>query len=229
MMLRVLAARVAGLLMVFGLGANSASAVSCGTVASPTACSVVSGGMTDFSASNFQFLVTNANGGAFLYQAGDISVDIASLGGGAAELTFTKTANTPNAGTVFFVNPGQNSGFTFSYDLAITPAVPGVVDYTNLGVEFTQSHTQNALASVQAIVAPVNCNVFTSSTSNSCPLSSQPTTITAGNIVTMTGNTGNTSILNFTNRFDTRFVVPEPSQCGMIAMAFVGLQFRRRA
>lgn len=56
-------------------------AVSCGTVAAPTACSVNVGGVVKYTFSNFALVNSTSSGGASTYVAGDIAIDVATAFG----------------------------------------------------------------------------------------------------------------------------------------------------
>ena len=120
-----------------------------------------------------------------------------SGGGNTALLTFSKVS-APN-GVVFLANAGQTSGFTFSYNVAIAPAVPAFVAY---GTPFivsiaTGSRSGNGSGAVQLVVSTPQAN---------CTIAAgQPLTLSPGNIVTLSGNAGNVSIGAFSNLFDTTF------------------------
>ena len=148
-------------------------ATPCGTVAVPTACSVQTfgpgGSSTIYTATSFSFLNSSNGGGGNLYTGADIGIDIASGGGLLGLLTFSKNPAGPTSGVVFFVNPGESSSFIFSYVLTITPGAPGTVSYLSTTTILNETHTQNALAAVQQVISPTNCQAFTGTTSVTCP------------------------------------------------------------
>lgn len=218
----------------FVSAASSAFAASCGSFASPTACSVTLGGVTQFDASAFS-LVNAA--GTKVYQAADILIDL-SVSGSNAILTFSKSANTPTTGTSFFVNSGETAAFVVSYTAAITPLAAGTVAFTGAEVTSPMSNAGNGFAQVQfSIPSMALCNVVSSDPDDTEVCTLPPglgTSTTAGNIVSLTGATGNAAILNFQNVFDTSFTatptsgVPEPSSFALIGLGVSGLAWLRR-
>ena len=156
----------------------------------PTPCSITVAGKITYTFSGFNFLSSAASGG-----------------GNNALLTFSKVS-APN-GVVFLANAGQTSGFTFSYNVAIAPAVPAFVAY---GTPFivsiaTGSRSGNGSGAVQLVVSPAFCQAIVVSTpqANCTIAAGQPLTLSPGNIVTLSGNAGNVSIGAFSNLFDTTF------------------------
>lgn len=181
-------------------------AVSCGTVAAPLACSVNVGGVVKYTFSNFTLVSATASGGATQYTGADVAIDVASGGGNTGLLTFSKVSNA--SGVVFLANAGGTTSFTFSYNIAIEAiGAAGVVFGSPFTVNLlTQSHVGNGSGVVQFIISGpgVSCTAITqtgSTTSNCVIPGSQPATLTAGNISTLSGNTGNVSIGSFTNLF----------------------------
>lgn len=220
----------------FVSAASSTFAASCGSFASPTACSITLGGVTQFDAS--AFALVNA-GGTKVYQAADILIDL-SVSGSTAVLTFSKNPNTPSVGTSFFVNGGETAGIVVSYTAAITPLAAGTVAFTGASVVSPMSTSGNGFASVQfSIPSMATCLVLPSAVDDTQVCTLPPglgTSTTAGNLVNLSGNTGNAAILRFANEFDTSFTaaptsgVPEPSSFALIGLGLSGLAwFRRRA
>lgn len=181
-------------------------AVSCGTVAAPTACSVNVGGVVKYTFSNFLLVSANATGGATQYSGADIAIDVSSGGGNTGLLTFSKVSNA--SGVVFSSNASSTTGFTFSYNIAIEPiGAAGVVFGSPFVVNLPlQSHSGNGSGIVQFIITGpgVSCTglALAGSTTSNCVIpGSQPATLTAGNIMNLSGNAGNVSIGSFTNLY----------------------------
>ncbi|MBK7469303.1 MAG: hypothetical protein IPI73_00445 [Betaproteobacteria bacterium] len=200
---------VPGLLLLMMLMAADVRAVSCGTVAAPMACTITVGGTVTYTFTGFTLPQSNASGGGTAFGAADINIDVSSGGGLAAVLTFSK--NSANPGVVFFVNAGQTSNFIVSYSATISPAGLGIIAYGPLfAVDLNPaSNTGNALGAVQFSIpgAPVcQAIIGIAGSHKDCTIpAGQPLAISAGSIVSMTGNSGNASMLGFTNRFDATF------------------------
>lgn len=229
----------AGLKALLALGlliaSNSALAVPCGTVASPTACSIGVGGVT-YDLTGFDFISGASSGGGNLYGADDIAISVVAAGTTGLDVTFSKTGPTP--GVVFFANAGETSGFRFTYDLTASSLTLGTPYFSNTTTSLLGGGLANGFTSVQQIVADVDgigvsCQAVTVSRPNvSCPLATA-SPVRVGNIVSLFGGTGNTSILNFRNIFDVSFsspptTVPEPGSVWLFAAALAGLVLARR-
>lgn len=181
-------------------------AVSCGTVAAPTTCAVNVGGVVKYTFSGFSFVTASASGGGTQFTGADIAIDVNSGGGNTGMLTFSKVSNA--SGIVFFANAGGVTSFTFSYNVTIEAiGAAGVVFGSPFVVNLPQqSHAGNGSGVVQFIISPagISCTAVTlaGSTQSSCVVpGSQPATIGASNITTLSGNAGNVSIGSFTNVF----------------------------
>jgi hypothetical protein len=212
-----------------GLTAAASFGASCGTVASPTSCSITVGGTNIFTVSNFNLVNAGGSGGGQTYTGEDIAIDIGSGGGLSMVLTFSHNEAGPSSGTVFFNNAGQASNFTFSYDLELTTAVPGtasLIDPLTVALGLS-SFAGNGQSAVQLSTSGVQglCQATTVTTSDTCNLPlvlSNP--LSFGNIVSMSGNAGNTSIGTFTNLFQSDFTadqgsgVPEPSTFALLGL-----------
>lgn len=222
------------------VGVASTAAAPCGTFASPTSCSLTVNGTTTYTASNFTLVNTTGSGGGNVYDAADIGIDIFDAGGGIGGLTFTKAASGPTPGSVFFVNPGQTSGFLFSYDLALTAAQPGTAMFgPGFQVAMTESNAQNGLATLQGIVSGspgVSCVASSSAPANNCALPAAVVdNLTFGTFLTLTGNSGNASVLNFTHTFSANFepgvptpTVPEPAGLVLLGLGLAAVVKRYR-
>ena len=185
-----------------------ASAASCGTFAAPTSCSVTIANVVKYTFSSFSVVSASGTGGGATYQAGDIAIDVATGGGNTGLLTLSKASGGPTPGVVFSANAGNFSSITFTYNVTIEPmGAAGVVFGSPFVVNLaTQSHVGNGSGTVQFIVpgAP-SCAAITlsGSTQDSCVIpGSQPATLQVGQIMTLSGNTGNVSIGTFTNLFN---------------------------
>jgi len=214
---------------------GSASAVLCGTIAAPTSCSITVGGVATYTFSNFDLVASAAGGGGFQYTAADVEIELTSGGGLSALLGFRKRIGSPTPGIVFLTNPGQSSAFSFTYDLLLEAAAPGAVALADpLILEMNASASGNGLSAVQwsASGAPL-CQATSSDEHEVCSLpAGTGSSLTAGNIVSMTGNSGNTSILTLSNLFDARFTpggqVPEPPALALLAAAVAAGAWARR-
>ncbi|MEO8027120.1 MAG: PEP-CTERM sorting domain-containing protein [Bryobacteraceae bacterium] len=223
-------------------GAGTAFATSCGTIANPTGCSITVGsGSTTFAFTSFQLASSASSGGGNVYQGADISIDLATGGGTTAILTFTKNSSGPTPNSVFFVNPTQASAFTVTYSLNVSAGMPGTVNLLSTTNSFVESHATNGAPQNQEIVeimlVGTSCIVNPAvGSSTTCVLPSA-TLANVGNILTLAGNSGNASVLQFSNLFAASFIadtgggaVPEPGTYGLMGagLAVLGLLRRRR-
>jgi len=184
-------------------------AASCGTVAAPLACSVTVGGVVKYTFNNFALVTASGSGGGKVYTAGDITIDVSAPGGNSARLIFNKLSTGPTPGASFAANAGHLSSFTFQYNVTIEAAGFGGVMYGSPFIVdlIQQSAAGNGLGTLQLIVGTpaATCQAITGAVSNpaNCIVAGgQAATITAGNIVTLSGGTGNVSIGQFSNTFD---------------------------
>jgi hypothetical protein len=190
------------------LFAPSSHAVSCGTVAAPLACSVTVGGVVKYTFSSFTLVSSGSSGaGANTYAAGDIAIDVSTGGGTSGVLKFNKLSTGPTPGVVFSANANQTSNFTFSYNVAIEPVgFAGVLFSSPFIVDLPlKSSAGNGFGSSQFIITQpgVSCVTVTSTTAANCVIpGGQPATLNAGNIVGLSGGTGNVSIGSITNLFE---------------------------
>ncbi|MFN7937817.1 MAG: PEP-CTERM sorting domain-containing protein [Bryobacteraceae bacterium] len=211
-------------------------AATCGTVESPTACSITVGGNTTYTVSNFVFGSSSSTGNGLDYQNGDINVDISTGGGNTLLMTFSKNSQGPTPGVVFLANAGDSSSFSFTYDVALSAAIPGTVAFTTPDiVSFgTSSAVSNGFSVDQMILsdgvngttcsAVRNSNGLTQGTCNTLP-ANLTNLLRVSNITTLNGgNTGsNTSIGTINNLIAATFTaeetptVPEPSSLALIA------------
>jgi uncharacterized repeat protein (TIGR01451 family) len=182
-------------------------AAPCGTIAAPTACTVVAGNVT-FTFSSFALSNAGASGGATLYGAGDVAIDVSTGGGTTGLLTFAKPAGAPSS--VYFANSGGESHFTITYQVTISPAAPGTVEFDPLAVvNFGPSSALgNGVAAAQMIpetTPGTSCQVVRNVngvTPGNCSLPpSQPLTLDVGDIVQLNGGQGasNVSFASITN------------------------------
>jgi len=188
-----------------------AHAVSCGTLAAPTTCTLTTQGRI-YTLSAFQLNNSTAGGGAVAYTAADISIDISTGGGGTALVTFDRSG----ANGVFFVNPGETRSFTVSYNVAVASVDSGAVAISS---PFTVnipnvSSTGNAFGGVQMIptfsLNGFSCLATQAAHSANCVIpGGQARTFSVGSILTQTGGTGNISFSQFTNLLNTEFI-PTP-------------------
>lgn len=226
--------------------ATSGYAASCGTIESPTACSITVGGTNIFTVTGFALVNSNGTGGGNVYQAGDFDIDISTGGGLTMLLTFSKHDGSPTPGIVFLANPGNISGFVFSYTVTLTSAVPGTAEFaTPAIVSFPLSSASGTGASVGQMVITdgingESCTAIRNSgnlTQGNC--NTLPPAVTnfleVGNLVTLSGNTGNTSISGVSNLFSSTFTadpgpsVPEPSTVVLLTAGLAAFGLFRRA
>lgn len=215
------------------LTATGAFAGSCGTVASPTLCSLDINGNTRLILSNFN--IGNTTGDR-PYQEADIAIDFSSAGGTLALLTFTKDPNGPTAGSTFFVNSGETSGFILTYKAVLSALLPGTVAFTGAQVSFQDSHVGTGFGSLQLTnLSSSPCQATTTSgLPVDCVLRTDlgTTVVGIGDIMSLSGNTsGNVAFNQLRNRFDTSFTadpVPEPATVGLVGLSFGLLLLRRR-
>ncbi|MBS1830655.1 MAG: PEP-CTERM sorting domain-containing protein [Acidobacteria bacterium] len=214
--------------------AAPAFSATCGTVESPTACSITVGGNTTYTVSNFVFNGANGSGGGAVYQDGDIDIDIGTGGGNTLLMTFSKHNGSPTPGLVFLANPGNVSSFTFTYDVAISAAAAGTAAFTTPDVVSygLSSAVGNGFSTTQMILQSnpngTSCSALHNSSGlnqgncNTLP-AGLTNLLTVSNITTLNGGTGNTSILTMTNLIaatftaDTAPSVPEPSSLALMA------------
>jgi hypothetical protein len=200
---------VFGLAILLAALAMDARAVSCGTVASPTACSITVGGQVTYAFGGFGVVAASSSGGGFTYTGADIAIDLASGGGLSAVLTFSKVSAAN--GVVFLANPGQTAAFTMGYAYAVSAAKPGTVMLASpAAVEIPfGSHAGNGSGTVQfALPGTPPCQAIVSVTpqANCLIPAGYSLTGSTGDIVSLTGNTGNVSIGTFTNVYNATFI-----------------------
>ena len=215
---------------------------SCGTIASPTTCSITVGGTNTFTVSGFNLVTASATGGGNVYDGTDFDIDISSGGGLTLLMTFSKHAAAN--GVVFLANSGQTASFIFQYNVALSPAVAGTTTFTAPdAVSFPQSSASGTgLSTSQMILSDgqngTSCQAIRNSgglTQGNC--NTLPANLAAvlqvSNIVSLTGNTGNTSVLSLSNLIDSSFTAgaaatPEPSTYALVGLSLAGLGLLRR-
>lgn len=223
--------------MLFVAGAMGASALSCGTVASPGACVLNAGGQVQYTFSNFA-LAANSATGTQLVTGADIALNLTAGPGLGAVLSMTKIATAANPNVVFLANAGNTNSFSFTYNVAIAPLTPGSVQFIDPAEVMlnTSSFSGNGNAAVQFVIpgAPV-CLAFSTSTADSCNLPAGATTSLPGlgNIVSISGNAGNASIGTFSNRLNASYSaapagVPEPATYALFAAGLAVIYRLRR-
>ncbi len=215
---------------------SALQAGACGTLASPTSCVLDVNGQVRYTFSNFVFVNNFANG-ALPITAADVQVAAVAGSGLSGILQFTKAVTDANPNVAFVANPTSSAGFSFVYDIAVTPLTPGTVlfiDPATNRIDQT-SFTQNGLSTVQWVMtgAPT-CLAFTGSTSVDCTLPAGTTdTLTSGILVGLSGNNGNTSIVKFSNVYNTSFTedpsgIPEPSTYILVGLGLAAVYRMRR-
>ena len=223
--------------ILFVAGAMGASAISCGTVAVPGSCVLNVGGQVQFTFSNFTF-VNGVASGTEPVTGDDIGLNLNAGSGLSAVLSMNKVVTQANPNAVFLANTNDTNSFIFSYEVAITPLAPGTVLFIDPAeVELvTSSSLNNGFGSVQFVMAGApTCQALTSSPVDTCTLAPGTTNslTSIGNILTLSGNTGNASIGTFTNTLNASFTpdtnnVPEPSTYALIAAGLAAIYRLRR-
>ena len=220
------------------LGSATAYGASCGTVASPTGCTLTVGGQVQYSFSNFQ-LVNSVSSIGQPYEGGDILIDLSPESGLRSVLTLSRNQSGPTPGSSFSVNSGETRGFGVSFDMGIAAVAPGTAVFDpQLTHAITRSTAGNGAASVQFIVPGIGPCVATAGTpSVNCTMpGSALGGGVAGMILNLSGNSGNAAILNMRQTFGADFTpatesgVPEPSTWALLGggLAAIGMIRRRR-
>src|SRR5262245_19588875 len=163
----------AGIALILGRGQAQAS--SCGTVGSPTACSVTVGGTNQFTVSGFNFVPLGTSGDGTAYLADHVLIDISAGSGLTVLMSFSRNQAGPTPGASFAVNRGELSSFGLQYSIALNgiggTAAYSLPDAVNL---LTSSISGTGQVSVQMILNP-------SGPSESCQAFRNSGGLTAGN------------------------------------------------
>ncbi|MBI4904977.1 MAG: PEP-CTERM sorting domain-containing protein [Acidobacteria bacterium] len=223
--------------------ASPGFATSCGTLAAPISCNITVNGTNTYTVTGLALSNVNASGGGNLYQPGDIDIDIGTGGGLSMLLTFSKHNGSPTPGIVFLANPGETAGFTVAYTVTLSTPGAGSVAFTTPDIVTfpISSASTTGLATTQMVlndgVNGTSCQAIRNSvglTQGNCNSLPANTTsfLNVGNIVSLSANSGNSSIGSFTNLIDSdftpsRIVVPEPSTYALMGLGLAGLLIRR--
>ena len=229
--------------VLFGLCASlsltpSASAALCGTIASPTACSITLANNVTFDASAFSLMHSFGAGGGDVYQGADIRIDIFAFDNDTVELRFSLNPDGPSTRNSFNVNREEISAFIFEYSLLATAAAPGSVQIIDpIEVNIFSATAGNGLAAAQLIVpgGPASCQAINVAQTDICfglP-GSITNALTAGDIVNLSGNAGNAALQHVNNRFTAEFTpsrndVPIPATASLLMLGLLGLRRARR-
>jgi len=220
------------------LGSVAAYGASCGTVGSPTGCTLTVGGQVQYTFSNFQLANTVSSIGQ-PYQGDDILIDLSAGGGLLSVLTLSRNQSGPTPGLSFSVNSGETRGLTVSFDLGIAPVVPGTAAFDpQVTHSITRSTSGNGFASVQFIVPGIGaCSATSTNPSVNCTMPGSALGGGSGGLIlNLSGNTGNAAILSTSQVFGADFTpapeggVPEPSTWALLGggLAAIGMLRRRR-
>jgi len=204
-------------------------------------CTLDVGGNFLYTFDNFVYVPIAGSGGGHSYVGGDVAIDLSSGGANLANITFSKVPNTPTAGLSFFANIDEFAGVRFTYDVTLTPILPGTVAFTgDQLVSYNESFASNGSPALQMIIAnpPTgeSCNVSPSDDTDECALPAGTTNfLNTGNILTLTGNSGNAAVLNFSNVYNAQFTadtggsgIPEPSTWVMMGVGLAALPLLRK-
>lgn len=223
-------------------------AASCGTFATPLACSISVGvGNTNtFTVSNFTLTNATATGSGNIYLNSDVDIDIATGGGATVLLTFSKRSGSPTPGVVFLANFGNVSQFILNYDVTLSTAAAGTVAFdTPAIVNLGSSNAQNSGFLQSQMILDGTPGASCSALKNSNPGVSQGNCILPGglglvlevhDIVTINGGNvvgSNASTNAITNLFSSEFTpdtssVPEPSTFALIGLGLAVVCLRQR-
>ena len=226
------------ILILFLASALAASALNCGTVAAPGTCVLNVGGQVQYTFTNFQ-LVSSSASGTDAVSGADITINANSGLNLSAVLSFDKVVTGGNPNSVFLANASDTNNFIFSYGVSIAPLTPGTVLFINPAeVDIVQRSTAgNGFGSVQfSMPSAPACQATTTNQNDVCTLPAGVTDSmpSVGNIVVLSGNTGNVSIGVFTNTFNASFTadqpsgVPEPSTYALIGAGLGAIYTMRR-
>lgn len=228
----------ATLALIFFGGAFTASAISCGTVAAPSVCTLNVNNQVQYTFSNFNFITSSSTGGAPLVTASDITLNLVTGGGLSGVLQIAKVPTTANPNVVFLANANSASSFAFGYDVTIAPIGNGTVSLVNPATITlnTSSSAGNGIGSVQFLLpAMAACGASTLNTSTNCPLPPGATTASSAqdNLIVV-GGSGNASIGQFSNVWNATFTpdaqtgVPEPSTYALFGAGLAAIGYLRR-
>lgn len=206
-------------------------AASCGTLASPTPCSVTVNGTHKFTW--FQFRLNNpvASGGGIQYQASDIAIDLSVSQSGAAVMTLTKNPNGASPGNAFSVTAGQFSAFTITSLLKVQPLVPGVAAYSTTKAQMNLSLTgflnQNNV--IQSIVGGVingfpglNLNLTPTVPLKTGSIVGSPNPADVGHILNLSSFNATANLTEFSTELGVSFTPTATNVSGQVLLTQTG-------